>query len=191
MLQPSLAYKGTKATLVLSLWYFTLLKLPYIYISITFAFRQSKYWGVIIWSVIDMLTWLLALPVFLICHGKGPIKLLPPLLVTWAGIASQVALITYELDERDRCTRTDFWQFNCYISTTLNIVFIVLGFGQPVFLTLYSLFNMTAEPNYEEIVKEVISESLDEGNKRLFKIAKLINFNSWLLYPHMYIFSPK
>lgn len=154
----------TRLPLIINILYLTFLKLPYIFISVTFAFDFDLSVGMIICCLIDLFTWLVTIPMFLFVHGQGLMYSLIALFVALAAISSEGAIIYYQLDQRNKCTTTDnFWKFNCYVTYTVNIVFIVAGFMQPVALMFSSFFNLSStEPIEERPIRRGVNKKVDE-----------------------------
>ena len=143
-------YNGTKAALLINMLFITIIRIPYLLISITYAYDFSENAGIIVWAVGDKLFWLIAFPLAIVAHGRG-ILFTVIWIILWAfGITSQVIISVYQLRDRDSWVNTSFWHFNWHISYTLNLIFIIIGFFQPAALLFTSVFNLSGVPEVEK-----------------------------------------
>ena len=102
----------TKIALFLNLAYLSITKAPYLLISISYAFEVNKDGLMIACSIIDILTWLLALPLFAYAHGQGIPFAFISLIVGVSGIASEIVLIIQQLGDRNQCKNPSFHDFS-------------------------------------------------------------------------------
>ena len=155
--------------LVIILIIAVILRIPYLGISTTFAFDWDKGAGMIIWSILDILTTMVAVPVFYTIYGRGFFIVAIAVLVALTAIVSQIVVVFYQLENRDNWNDPPFHEFYCSFSYTLNILFIAFGFVLPVVLIFASSINMNGikvdqrEENMNYVQEQQIISETSEG----------------------------
>ena len=144
--------KGIKVTLLANLVFLSIVRLPYIYLSSSYAYLYNTNPGIIIWSIIDSLYFLTVIPMFIIFHGRGILFAIIPIGVTVFALTAQIVVVVYQLGDKSKWTDHSFRHLYWNWSLMVNQVIIVFGFYQPLALISSLLFhyNGEVEIEYEE-----------------------------------------